>query len=56
MATAAPRSKWGQKEFRWLRAQTCFIGHVEALAIAISYSGEQAFELHIPNTQLYADY
>ena len=26
------------------------------MAIAISYSGEQAFELHIPNTQLYAAY
>ena len=33
-----------------------FIGHVEALAIAISYSGEQAFELHIANEQLYAAY
>ena len=54
LAAVSPRTKWGQTEFRWLSAQTCFIGHVEALAIAISYSGEQAFELHIPNTQLYA--
>ena len=56
MAAVSPRSKWGQKEFRWLSAQTCFIGHIDTLAIAISYSGEQAFELHIPNTQLYAAY
>ncbi|MDC1286436.1 FAD-dependent oxidoreductase [Gammaproteobacteria bacterium] len=54
LAAVSPRTKWGQTEFGWLSAQTCFIGHVEALAIAISYSGEQAFELHIPNTQLYA--
>ena len=52
----SPRTTWGQSDFPWLTAQRVFIGHVEALAIAISYSGEQAFELHIPNTQLYAAY
>lgn len=46
----------GQGDFPWLTAQTCFIGYIEALAIAIRFSGEQAFELHIPNTQLYAAY
>ncbi|MFK7858207.1 MAG: FAD-dependent oxidoreductase [Granulosicoccus sp.] len=56
LASVSPRTEWGQTEFPWLSAQACFIGHVEALAIAISYSGEQAFELHIPNTQLYAAY
>ena len=56
MAAVSPRTQWGQNEFRWLSAQPCFIGHIEALVIAVSYSGEQAFELHIPNTQLYASY
>ncbi|HAR51309.1 FAD-dependent oxidoreductase [Roseovarius nubinhibens] len=56
LASVSPRTKWGQAEFPWLSAQRVFIGYVEALAIAISYSGEQAFELHIPNTQLYAAY
>lgn len=56
LARVSPRTKWGQTEFSWLSAQRCFIGHVEALAIAISFSGEQAFELHIPNTQVYAAY
>jgi dimethylglycine dehydrogenase len=56
LATASPRTNWGQSDFPWLSAQSCFIGHVEALAIAISYSGEQAFELHIANAQLYAAY
>ncbi|MEO9459673.1 MAG: FAD-dependent oxidoreductase [Lentilitoribacter sp.] len=56
LAKVSPRTNWSQKSFRWLTAQRVFIGHVEALAIAISYSGEQAFELHIPNTQLYAAY
>lgn len=56
LAAVSPRTKWGQSDFPWLTTQRVFIGHVEALAIAISYSGEQAFELHIPNTQLYAAY
>ncbi|MFK7853734.1 MAG: FAD-dependent oxidoreductase [Granulosicoccus sp.] len=56
LAAVAPRTNWEQSDFQWLTAQRIFIGHVEALAIAISFSGEQAFELHIPNTQLYAAY
>ena len=56
LASVSPRTKWGQTDFPWLTAKRCYIGHVEALAIAISFSGEQAFELHIPNTQLYAAY
>jgi dimethylglycine dehydrogenase len=56
LATVSPRTRWQQSKFPWLTAQRCFIGHVEALAIAISYSGEQAFELHIANNQLYAAY
>lgn len=56
LAAVSPRTRWGQDAFPWLRAQKVYLGHVEALAIAISYSGEQAFELHVPNTQLYAAY
>lgn len=56
LAVVSPRTNWDQESLPWLTAQTCHIGHVEALAIAISYSGEQAFELHIPNSQLYAAY
>ncbi len=56
LALAAPRTKWSQSDFPCLTAQRIFIGHIEALSIAISYSGEQAFELHIPNTQLCAAY
>ncbi|CUK19664.1 Aminomethyltransferase [Ruegeria denitrificans] len=56
LASVSRCTKWGQADFPWLSAQRVFIGYVEALAIAISYSGEQAFELHIPNTQLYAAY
>ena len=56
LSSVSLRTRWSQTEFPWLSGQYCFIGHVEALAIAISYSGELAFELHIPNTQLYTAY
>lgn len=56
LSTVSKRTQWAQHEFPWLTAQRVFIGHIEVLAIAISYSGEQAFELHIPNTQLLATY
>lgn len=56
LAAVSPRTNWAQSDFPWLTAQRVFVGHVEALAIAISYSGEQAFELHIPNNQLFAAY
>lgn len=56
LATVSPRTDWSQQNFRWMNAKTCFIGHVEAIAMAVSFSGEQAFELHIHNTQLYAAY
>lgn len=56
LATVSPRVSWSREDFPWFGARHCFIGHVEVLALAISYSGEQAIELHIPNTQLYAAY
>ena len=40
------RTSFLQQDFPWLTGKRVFIGHVDALAIAISYSGEQAFELH----------
>ena len=56
LEAVSPRTEWGQADFPWLTAQTCFLGHAEALAIAVSYGGEQAFELHIHNEQVYAAY
>ncbi len=56
LASVSTRTNWDQKNFTWLTAQHVYIGHVKVLAIAISFSGEQAFELHIPNAQLYAAY
>lgn len=49
---AAPRSDWSAAAFPWLTARLVRIGQVEAIAMAVSFSGENAFELHIPNAQL----
>ncbi len=56
LSSVSPLTNWGQSGFPWLTGKTCFIGHIEAFALAISYSGEQAIELHIANNQLYAAY
>jgi len=56
LASVSPRSKWDQKSFPWLTAKQCFLGHIEVMAMAVSYSGEQAFEIHVANEQLLAVY
>lgn len=49
---AAPRTDWSKDSFKWLTCQKVHIGHVEAIAMAVSFSGELAWELHIANEQL----
>ena len=52
LAAVAPRTDWRNESFPWLTAQPVRIGHAAALAMRVSYSGELAWELHIPNEQL----
>ncbi|MEM9733836.1 MAG: FAD-dependent oxidoreductase [Pseudomonadota bacterium] len=52
LTAAAPRTDWSKEAFAWLTCQRVFIGNAEAVAMAVSFSGELAFELHIPNEQL----
>ncbi len=52
LQVAAPRTDWRAENFKWLTCQKVNIGHVEAVAMAVSFSGELAWELHIPNEQL----
>ncbi|MEL7542587.1 MAG: glycine cleavage T C-terminal barrel domain-containing protein, partial [Pseudomonadota bacterium] len=56
LADAAPRTEWSHAAFPWLTVQQVFIGHVPASAMAVSFSGEDAFELHIANEFLSAAY
>ncbi len=53
LQSVSPRCDWSRQAFPWMRARPVFIGHAQALAMSVSFSGELAYELHIPNEQLY---
>ena len=42
--------------FGWLQLRQGFIGIAPATIMSVSFSGEQAYEIHLPNNQLYAGY
>ncbi len=52
LAAVSPDTDWSQQAMPWLTGKFCRIGNADVLAIAISYSGEQAFELHVHNDLL----
>lgn len=56
LQSVSPRGDWSLSGFRPLSAMACCVGHVQATALAVSYSGEQAIELHIANSGLQAAY
>ena len=53
LQSVSPRCDWSNKTFPWLRSRQMFIGHAEVTAMSVSFSGELAYELHVPNEQLY---
>jgi len=53
LESMSPRGDWSKAAFPWLRCQQMFIGHAEVTAMSVSFSGELAYELHVPNEQLY---
>ena len=56
LAQAAPRTDWSTDAFPWLGVRDVLIGHVPAVAMKLSFSGELAWELHVPNEYLYTAY
>ncbi|MEY1555865.1 FAD-dependent oxidoreductase [Yoonia sp. R2331] len=50
------RADWSAAAFPWLSVRECFIGHAPATVMAVSFSGELAYEIHLPNASLYAAY
>lgn len=48
LEAASPHSEWSAAAFPWLSAREVRIGHVPAIAMSVSFSGELAWELHIP--------
>ncbi len=53
LQSVSPRCDWSKEAFPWMRAKSMFIGHAEVFAMSVSFSGELAYELHVPNEQLY---
>lgn len=50
------RADWSKDAFPWLSVRECFIGFAPATVMSVSFSGELAYEIHIPNEALYAAY
>ena len=50
------REDWSKNGFPWLSVRECFIGFSAATVMSVSFSGELAYEVHVPNESLYAAY
>lgn len=54
--SACSRGDWSKEAFPWLSVRECFIGFSPATVLGVSFSGELAYEIHVPNASLYASY
>jgi len=54
--SAGSREDWSKEAFPWLSVRSAFIGIAPAVVMSVSFSGELAYEIHVPNNQLYAAY
>jgi len=54
--SAVSRGDWSAEGFPWLSVREAFIGIAPAVVMSVSFSGELAYEIHVPNAQLYAAY
>jgi dimethylglycine dehydrogenase len=50
------RADWSAHAFPWLSVRSCCVGIAPAVVMSVSFSGELAYEIHVPNNQLYAAY
>ncbi|MBV7396039.1 FAD-dependent oxidoreductase [Mameliella sediminis] len=50
------RGDWSATGFPWLSARECFVGYAPATVLSVSFSGELAYEIHVPNASLFAAY
>ncbi|WP_299632403.1 FAD-dependent oxidoreductase [uncultured Roseobacter sp.] len=50
------RGDWSKTAFPWLSVREAFVGIAPAWVMSVSFSGELAYEIHVPNAQLYAAY
>jgi dimethylglycine dehydrogenase len=52
--SACARGDWSKEAFPWLSVRECFIGFAPATVMGVSFSGELAYEIHVPNASVYA--
>ena len=53
LQSLSPRCDWSKAGFPWLNVKEMTLGHAKVTAMTVSFSGELAYELHVPNEQLY---
>ncbi len=56
LLSAVSRDGWSAEAFPWLSVCRAFIGIAPAVVMSVSFSGELAYEIHVPNAQLYSAY
>ncbi|MFW8635158.1 GcvT family protein [Cribrihabitans pelagius] len=54
--SACARGDWSAQVFPWLSLRECVVGIAPATVMSVSYSGEPAYEIHVPNASLHAAY
>jgi dimethylglycine dehydrogenase len=54
--SACSRADWRREAFAWLGVRECFVGFAPATVFGVSFSGELAYEIHLPNASLHAAY
>ncbi|WP_397543522.1 FAD-dependent oxidoreductase [Roseovarius salis] len=54
--SAVSRDDWSAAAFPWLSVRETFVGIAPATVMSVSFSGELAYEIHVPNAQLHAAY
>ena len=53
---AAARGDWSAEAFPWLSVREAFVGIAPVTVMGVSFSGELAYEIHVPNESLHAAY
>ncbi|SLN56502.1 GcvT family protein [Pseudooctadecabacter jejudonensis] len=51
---AVSRGDWSAEAFPWLSVRECFVGFAPSTVMGVSFSGELAYEVHVPNASLFA--
>ncbi|MCV0428476.1 MAG: FAD-dependent oxidoreductase [Roseibium sp.] len=54
--SACTRGNWSKEAFPWLSVREYFLGFAPVTVMAVSFSGELAYEIHVPNASLYCAY